>query len=207
MFLIRLVWLSRKQSWDFNWWIKTITYYTSQIYKRLRFSDRENHLYIKLKYFFVSVTFLSFIFLGLTGILPVVILNAHISGILLIIHVTIAPLFVIALTITALVLSHSYQFDNRDWQLLRMFISRDKQDHFNYHLQTYLIKAYFWIFLLFSVPASLSIIVSMFPFIGTDGQTLMLTTHQYSTLVLLIITMLYVDFKLIAADSKKISAT
>jgi hypothetical protein len=56
-----------------------------------------------------------FIILALTGIIPVVFLGEQISGLLLIIHVTIAPFFAVALMLTAIFWAHFQQFDHSDF--------------------------------------------------------------------------------------------
>jgi hypothetical protein len=195
-----LIWISHKNGWDFTWWKRSIANAISWLFKRLFLSDFDNEIFRRLKYFFLSVAILSFISLAITGFIPVAIFNSHISGIFLIIHVTIAPVFVAALAASCLFFVHSNQFDVEDWQLIKARTSQKSADNTDYHIQLYLLKVYFWLFLTFSVLASLSMIVSMFPFFGTDGQTMMLTIHQYTTLGLLIIAFLYADFKLIVSD-------
>jgi hypothetical protein len=151
---------------------------------------------------FFSITLLTFVILAFTGIIPVLILNEHMSGIFLIIHVTIAPVFAIALALTALFWAHFQQFNNVDLELLKKVREQKKNPRLKYHAQTFWPKILFWLFLALSVPASLSMIISMFPFIGTNGQNTMLNIHQYTTLSLLIIAFFYTDFKLISSSKR-----
>jgi hypothetical protein len=136
--------------------------------------------------------------MAVTGILPVVLIGEHLSGVLLIIHVTIAPVFVIALTMTALFWANFNQFDRNDFDIIKNTRDREEKNRPDYHKRIYLLKVYFWLFLTFSIPAGLSMIFSMFPLFGTDGLNMMLNIHQYTTLVLLLIAFLYTEFKLIA---------
>jgi len=196
LFIIRLLWISRSQGWNFNWWINTIHQEFSQLLKNLILTQHKDQFSRNLRYFFLTVTLFTFILLAITGTLPVIAFNKHITGILLIIHVTAAPVFVVALALTALFWANFKQFDDSDLKLIKKVKNGNKDQRPAYHLQTYWLKILFWMFLAFSIPASLSMIFSMFPYFGTDGQNVMLTIHQYSTLILLIIIFFYTDFKL-----------
>jgi hypothetical protein len=201
LFIIRLIWLSRSEGWGFAWWKNTIHQKISLLVKRLIMIQHKDQFYQNLRYFFITLSFFAFILLAITGILPVLAFNEHISGLLLIIHVTVAPVFVVALALTALFWANFKQFNHSDLTLIKEARSENKDQRPAYRLQTYWLKIFFWIFLAFSIPASLSMIFSMFPYLGTDGQDAMLTIHQYSTLFLLIIAFFYTDFKLLALSN------
>ena len=201
-FFIRLIWMSRVEGWNLTWWRKTLNQEVSLLFNRLRMSQHKGQFLRNLRYLFFSITLLTFIILAFTGIIPVLILNEHMSGIFLIIHVTIAPVFAIALSLTALFWAHFQQFNNSDLQLLKTVRTQIKISHLEYHVQTYWPKILFWLFLTLSIPASLSMIISMFPFFGTDGQNTMLNIHRYTTLGLLIIAFFYTDFKLISSSKR-----
>jgi len=200
--MVRMIWLSRSEGWNIAWWKKTVNHKLSQIYKRLMMIDSSKEFHKKLRYFFISLSLLSFILLAFTGIIPVLILNQHITGILLIIHVTVAPVFVVALAMTALFWAHFQQFDGSDLAMIKSIQKQEKSKRLAYHLRTYWLKVFFWIFLAFSIPASLSMIFSMFPLFGTDGLNTMLNIHQYATLGLLIVAFFYTDFKLVASNKR-----
>ena len=202
LFIIRLLWISHSQGWNFNWWINTIRQEFSKLLKHLILARYRDQINRNLRYFFLTVSLFTFILLAITGTLPVIAFNKHISGILLIIHVTIAPVFVAALALTALFWANFKQFDDSDLELIKKVRNDDKDQRPAYYLQTYWLKILFWMFLAFSIPASLSMIFSMFPYFGTDGQNAMLAIHQYSTLFLLIIVFFYTDFKLMAVGKK-----
>jgi hypothetical protein len=129
----------------------------------------------------------------ITGIIPVVILGEQMSGLFLIVHVTLAPFFVVALMLSAIFWAHFQQFDHTDYIYLRDIRNKKEIKNPAKMKQNFWSKIYFWLFLIFSVPAVLSIILSMFPYFGTEGQVTMLNIHRYSTLVLLIIALFYVD--------------
>jgi hypothetical protein len=197
LFIGRLLWVSRSKGWDFIWWKNTIYQKFSLLVRRLMMRQHKDQFYQNLRYFFSTISFFAFVLLAISGVLPVIAFNERISGILLIIHVTIAPVFVVALAFTALFWANFKQFDDSDLRVIKKVKNNNKDQRPAYHLQTYWLKVFFWMFLAFSIPASLSIIFSMFPYFGTDGQNAMLAIHQYSTLVLLIIAFFYTDFKLI----------
>jgi hypothetical protein len=203
LFLIRLILSSRSEGWDIDWWKKTLNQRISQIYNRLMLRNLKEEFYKTFRYFFISVSFVSFIILAFTGIIPVLILGEHIAGVWLIIHVTVAPIFVVALTMTTLFWGHFKQFDESDFDLIKSVHNQDDSKTPDYHLRTYWPKVYFWLFLAFSVPASLSMIFSMFPFFGTDGLEIMLNIHQYTTLGLLIISFFYTDFETLSSTRKE----
>jgi hypothetical protein len=174
----------------------------SKLYKRLMMFDYEVELYKGLRYFFISVSILTFIILALTGIIPVLILNEQIGGLFLIIHVTIAPFFVVALTMTALFWAHFQQFNQSDFIFIKELRNKKDERNRENHKHTFWPRIHFWLFLAFSVPASLSMIFSMFPYFGTEGQFAMLNIHRYSTLVLLIIVLFYIDLKITQTTRK-----
>jgi hypothetical protein len=202
IFLIRLLWISRVEGWNLSWWRNTLIQEISLLFNRLRMSKYKGQLFRNLRYLFFSITLLTFAILAFTGIIPVLILNEHMVGIFLIIHVTIAPVFAIGLALTALFWAHFQQFSNSDLELLKTVQAQNKISHLEYHAQTYWPKILFWLFLTLSIPASLSMIISMFPFFGTDGQNTMLNIHRYTTLGLLIIAFFYTDFKLISSSKR-----
>ena len=125
-----------------------------------------------------------FLILALTGFLPVVFLGIHLSGVLLVIHVTVAPLFAISLSALALLWAHRLRFDESDWQIALStgrWESRRKEA-----LVRFALKVGFWLVLLLSLPLLLTVILSLFPLFGTGGETLLIRLHGYSALLLMI---------------------
>jgi len=197
IFVLRLIWISRSQGWDLSWWKRKLSEEMSKLYKRIMLSGYKGNIYIKLRYFFISISLLSFFILAFTGIIPVVILNEHITGIFLITHVTIAPVFVVALAMTALFWAQSEQFNLSDLQFIKDLREANKDHNLKYNAHPFWSKVYFWLFLALSVPASLSMIFSMFPYFGTEGQNTMFNIHQCTTTGLLIVALLYTEYKLV----------
>ena len=194
--IIRLIWMYRSRKWDYNQLKIYLNQKISQFYKKLMMSEIKSHFYRCLRDFFISVSVVLFIILAFTGIIPVVIFDEHISGILLIIHVTIAPFFAFGLMLTAIFWAHSRQFDYSDYKYLKDWREKEAKNNPNSNPDQFWSKILFWLFLAFSVPAILSMIFSMFPFFGSEGQITMLNIHRYTTLVLLIIVFVYTDLKI-----------
>ena len=196
LFVIRIIWIYRAGKWDFVLLKNLINQSFELLIKWLMLSEFKSNIFKRLRYFFISTTVIFFIILALTGIIPVVILGEQISGLFLIVHVTIAPFFVAALMLTAVFWAHFQQFNHSDFIYLRNLQNKKEVRNSGINQQKFWPKNYFWLFLVFSVPAVLSIILSMFPYFGTGGQITMLNIHRYSTLVLLIIALFYTDIKL-----------
>jgi hypothetical protein len=122
--------------------------------------------------------------LSATGFLPAVLFGSHLSGILLVIHVTLAPLFAVSLAALALLWAHRLQFDAEDWQIVERSGSRDVRP--KEALVRFSLKAGFWTLLGVSLPLMLTIILSLFPLYGTEGETLLIRLHAYSALLFML---------------------
>jgi hypothetical protein len=122
--------------------------------------------------------------LAVTGFLPVLLLGSHVSGVLLVIHVTIAPVFGISLSALALLWAHRLRFDEADWRILEG-VGRRKSPGKD-ALVRIALKVGFWSALLLSLPLMLTVILGLFPLYGTDGEALLIRLHGYSALLLMI---------------------
>ena len=103
---------------------------------------------------------------------------------LLVIHVTIAPVFGIALSALALLWAHRLRFDEADWRILEG-VGRRKSPGKD-ALVRIALKVGFWSALLLSLPLMLTVILGLFPLYGTDGEALLIRLHGYSALLLMI---------------------
>ncbi len=135
---------------------------------------------------FYFLTLLSFLILSLTGFLPVIILGSPISGLSLILHVTLAPLFAVSLAVLTLFWAHHHRFNRNDWQRLLYWIRREKAAPVKQQANPDLWqKICFWLIVLLSVPVLSSIILSMYPLFGTANQEFLLHLHGYTALCML----------------------
>jgi len=131
----------------------------------------------RLKRLAIFVVLLCLILLTFTGFLPV--LGGEIlSGYLLILHVTLAPVFIVAAAFAIVTWAYQSRFNEKDLQTIRANGSaRSESSDFGW-------KLCFWISACLSIPVSLSIVLGMFPLFGTHAQHTLLTVHQYTSLLL-----------------------
>lgn len=125
-----------------------------------------------------------FFILALTGFLPALFLGSHLSGILLVTHVTAAPVFALSLSALALFRAHRLRFDERDWRIAEGF-GRGEVPGKNEFVR-FALKVGFWMVLVLSLPLMLTVILGLFPLFGTDGEALLIRLHGYSALFLMI---------------------
>lgn len=143
------------------------------------------------RYALYNLTAFFFAVLALSGFIPIIFFGGHLSGIVLIIHVSAAPFFVFSLMLFLLFRAHFQQFDGDDFTALKALWEKGKRaDWKKMPVQT-IDKLLFWLFAVIALPAILSMIFSMSPFIGTEGQQWLLNLHRYSVLLLLIMAALH----------------
>jgi cytochrome b subunit of formate dehydrogenase len=135
------------------------------------------------------LTLLCFVVLAVTGFYRPLVMDEHLSGYLLMIHATFAPVFAICVAILALMWAHQNRFKTADWpgllRVLRRFIKMKTADEQDDGGQSYLVqKIAFWLIIFLTLPVILSIVLGMFPIFGTEGQQFLLNLHRYSTLAL-----------------------
>jgi cytochrome b subunit of formate dehydrogenase len=128
------------------------------------------------------LTLALFFILALTGFIPVVFLGGHVSGVLLLIHATAAPLFALSLALLSLLWAHRQRFSEENWDATKDLVARKrvKPDR----LRDMVRKVCFWLILFFSLPLILSIILGVFPLFGTEGQENLVLLHGISALLL-----------------------
>jgi len=129
---------------------------------------------------------LCFVVLAVTGFYPVLVRGQHLSGYLLMIHATFAPVFAACLAVLALMWAHSCRFSENNCSLwFQRIIRRETVNKDSFAEKSCLgQKICFWLIILLALPVILSIGLSMFPLFGTDGQEFLLNLHRYSTLLL-----------------------
>jgi len=136
----------------------------------------------KMVYAFVVSCF--FVLAG-TGFAPILLSGDHLTGILLVIHVTVAPLFALSLSAAALLWAQTLRFDGEDWRVVRHLgdpALRAKTIRFA-------TKLGFWLILLLSLPLMLTVILELFPLFGTEGEAFLIQLHGYSALFLMLATL------------------
>jgi hypothetical protein len=129
------------------------------------------------------VTVLSFLLLAVTGFAQILFSGDHLSGILLVIHVTVAPFFALSLAATAVLWAHSQRFDMDDWRAVRHL----GRPGLRKETIRFALKAGFWLILLLSLPLMLTVILELFPLFGTEGEAFLIRLHGYSALFLMLV--------------------
>ncbi len=118
-----------------------------------------------------------FLLLGLSSVGPIITDTDHLSGTLLIIHVTIAPIYISAVAFFLLLSAHRMTFGYSD-----LSFSEIKQLS---RQSVFWQKLLFWIFCTTTVLSASSIILMLFPLFGSEGQNTLLDIHRISALVLI----------------------
>ena len=127
-------------------------------------------------------TLLFFIVLAISGFSSIIFLGEHLTGTLLIIHVTVAPLFALSLSGLAILWANRLRIDLPPHDGRR---ADDVREHLmNGETAWFWLKLTFWSILVLSLPLLLSIILGMFPLFGADGEEILIDVHGYSALIL-----------------------
>jgi hypothetical protein len=150
-----------------------------------------------IKSLLLPIIFLCINLLALTGFVTIIILGKPISTYMLLIHVSLAPLFAICMVIVTLLWAPKNNFDKKDWETFCNLKSSKKEMRIELFQ-----KVGFWLIIVLTLPIILSILLSMYPIFGSEIQHSLLTTHRYTTLVFVIISTWYVYFSIIK-DSKQ----
>jgi hypothetical protein len=127
--------------------------------------------------------------LATTGFLQVIVTGSHLSGTLLLVHIVAAPLFALTLAAVSLLWSHDQQIREQDLPVLRELVRTGTVTGDNGLAA--LARVLYWVVMVLALPLILSIILSLFPLFGTEGETTLIGLHGYSALVLVVVTLLH----------------
>jgi cytochrome b subunit of formate dehydrogenase len=137
------------------------------------------------------VALVCFVVLVITGFYPVVFLGEHLSGYLLMVHATFAPVFAGCLAVLALMWADNCRFEKNDWPWLQKLLRREaaaKPAGTKCQLGQ---KICFWLIVLVALLVILSIVLGMLLPFGTGGQEFLLNLHRYSALLLAAVAILH----------------
>jgi cytochrome b subunit of formate dehydrogenase len=169
----------------------------------LLFLPQQLTLLGKLKKLLYLLAMLCVVVLAVTGFYPVLILGEHISGYLLMIHVTAGGVFAACLVLLAFTFAHSHSFDDKDWPWLTSLVRRELQKSQLLPESSDLVrKVCFWLLIILALPLMLSVVLSMFPLFGTAEQLLLADTHRYSTLAFAVVAIIHTYLIIRAPTSK-----
>lgn len=145
-----------------------------------------------LRRFAYVVALVSFVILTVSGFLPVM-FGSPASGLALLFHLTVAPVFAISLAALAILWAHRHRFDAND--LLQWRRWRERLDSSECEAPRYpnvWQKVTFWLIISSSVPLLLSVVIGMTSWFGTEGQEYLLLLHGYAALVLVAATVIHI---------------
>jgi len=142
--------------------------------------------YLRILVYLVAI--FSFVVLALTGFYPVLVLGRHITGYLVMVHATFAPVFAVCLAVLAVMWARQCRFTSGDWPWFERLVQRvtraegtgAEMQRSNSCLGQ---KVTFWLIVFLALPLGLSILLSMFPLLGTHWQELLLSLHRYTAYV------------------------
>jgi cytochrome b subunit of formate dehydrogenase len=170
-------------------------------------SIRKQSLVVILRMLVYLLAIFCFVVLALTGFYPVLILGEHISGYLIMLHATFAPVFAICLAVLAIMWASNCRFIAGDWPWFERIVNRitlsksaDKAVHRKKSGLGQ--KITFWLIIFLALPLALSIVLSMFPLFGTHWQELLLALHRYTAYIFTVVVILH-TFLLIRTTAKK----
>lgn len=126
---------------------------------------------------------LCFLILGLTGFLPMW-LGGRLTGYWLMFHAAAAPVFIVCVAFIAVSGAQQYCLGRQDaehfaalWKLRKTQRICCAADFSGAP------KIGFWLLMVSSLPVALSMVISMTPLFGTEGQTFLFNLHRWSALV------------------------
>lgn len=145
-------------------------------------------IFMAIKLLVYWIVLLCVVLMAVSGFYYPILFGSSPAGILLLIHVTVAPIFAIAVAALGLLWAHNHGFNRSDWDWLQYKLkskrSITKKNNSNFSAGQ---KLCFWLGLTFSLPVILSIVLSMFPYFGTYGQQYLLQIHRYGAIILVVI--------------------
>jgi cytochrome b subunit of formate dehydrogenase len=140
-----------------------------------------------------------FIVLAITGFYPTLILGEHITGYLIMVHATFAPIFAVCLAVLAVMWARRWRFTGGDWPLFERIVrwatlTNNPGNNIPGKSSELGRKISFWLVIFLALPLILSIILSMYPLFGTHWQEILLGMHRYTALVFAMVAILHTYF-------------
>jgi cytochrome b subunit of formate dehydrogenase len=142
------------------------------------------------------VSLVCFLVLALTGFWPLLVRGEHISGYLMMIHATFAPVFALCLAILALTWAGANRFTADDCPWVQRLLRRTTRLHIATgeepcRCAVLWYKATFWLLMFLALPLILSIVISMFHILGTSWQHFTMAIHRWTGLVFAVVAILH----------------
>ena len=170
-------------------------------------SKQKQSIIVILRVLAYLLALVSFVVLALTGFYPVLILGEHISGYLVMLHVTFAPVLTVCVAVLAVMWASKCRFSAGDWPWFERIVKRitsvngagktakSKSSGLGQ-------KITFWLIVFLTLPLALSIVISMFHFFGTHGQKSLLGLHRNIAYIFTVVVVVH-TFLLMRSTAKK----
>lgn len=131
----------------------------------------------------------------------------HISGYPVMIHATLAPVLSVCLAVLAVLWAARCRFTRGDWPWFERLVQRvtagdSSGGQPGCKCSALAQKVTFWLIVFLALPLILSIILSMFPFVGTHWQKSLLGLHRNIAILFVLVAMVH-TCTLILSRSKK----
>lgn len=147
----------------------------------LLFPEQKLSLPGKIRKLIFLVALLSFAVLLLTGFSPVL-FGTKLQGYWLMIHATFAPVFIGCTALIALLGAGQYRYNKKDGQVIPYVCGHTETKGCWLTDSGLGAKTGFWLLLIVSLPVTLTMVLSMLPLFGTDGQEFLYHAHRWSAL-------------------------
>jgi len=146
----------------------------------------------KLNKLVYLVAMLCFVVLAFTGFYPALVLGQRLSGYFLMVHVSAGGAFAVCMAILALCWAQQNRFAESDWPwLVRLCYRRPRPSVVWPTWPVLPQKVCFWLGIVLTMPLALSIALSMFPLLGTQGQFLLADAHRYTALAFAVVAIVH----------------
>jgi cytochrome b subunit of formate dehydrogenase len=162
-------------------------------FKTLLFVEQKWSLVGVLRKLVFLLAILCFVVLVVTGFAPIIFTGLSITRWWLMIHATFAPVFAACIAALAVLWADKNRLDKNYWPWLNRALLRQPTSTAQPEKYELCLKISFWAILLLSVPMILSAILGTFTFFGTDWQRILLIIHRYSTLLLSLFAIIYLE--------------
>ena len=164
--------------------------------KRQRKSIKKLSIVGVLRILVYLLALLCFVVLAVTGFYPTLVLGEHISGYLVMVHATFAPVFAVCLAVLAVMWASRCRFAYSDWPWFERIVqwvtlAKSSSEEAPSKSSGLGQKMTFWLIIFLALPLILSIVLSMFPLFGTYWQELLLGVHRYTALVFALVVIVH----------------
>ena len=142
----------------------------------------------QVRVLFFAIAAASVLVLALTGFIPYLLTGESVSGVSLVLHVAVAPVFAVCMTAVTLLWAHRQRFDAQDLRWLSSIAQRrNGPTESSGTGRSAALKLSFWAMVVLAPLIMGSIMLSMYPLFGTPGQRSLLTLHLVSGLLFVVV--------------------